>query len=152
MDVGKTNTEHTTARLQPGYGCLHYSDVVMGAMEPKITSLTIVYSTVYSGADKRKHHGSVLLAFVRGIPRWLVNSPHKRPVTRNVFPFDDVVMFRAVLKTLPVLRLEYSRMTRATPWLLLLWFHVFPGHRQSRYQGYEISGSLSSLKKSLVYG
>ena len=34
---------------------LHYSDVIMGAMASPITSLTIVYSTVYSGADKRKH-------------------------------------------------------------------------------------------------
>ena len=26
------------------------------------------------------------------IHRWLVNSPHKGPVTRKVFPFDDVIM------------------------------------------------------------
>ena len=51
----------------------------------QITSLTIVYSTVYSGADQRKHQSSMPLAFVRGIHRWPVNSPHKWPVTRKMF-------------------------------------------------------------------
>ena len=37
----------------------------MGTMASQITSLTMVYSTVYSGADQRKHQGSALLAFVR---------------------------------------------------------------------------------------
>ena len=70
----------------------HYSDVIMSAMTSQITSLTIVYSTVYSGADQRKHQSSASLAFVRGIHRWPVNSPHKGPVTRKLFPFDDVIM------------------------------------------------------------
>ena len=61
-------------------------------MASQITSLTIVYSTVYSGADERKHQSSASLAFVRGIHRWPVNSPHKGPVTRKMFPFDDVIM------------------------------------------------------------
>ena len=69
---------------------LHYGDVVMGTVASQITSLTIVYSTVYSGADQRKHQSSASLAFVRGIHRWPVNSPHKGPVTRKMFPFDDV--------------------------------------------------------------
>ena len=34
----------------------------MGAMASQITSLTIVYSTVYSGADQRKHQSSGLCA------------------------------------------------------------------------------------------
>ena len=54
--------------------------------------LTIVYSTLYSGADQRKHQSSVSLAFVRGIPWWPVNSPHKWPVTRKMFPFDVVII------------------------------------------------------------
>ena len=64
----------------------------MGAMASQITSLTVVYSTVYSGGDQRKHQSSASLAFVRGIHRWPVNSPHKGPVTRKMFPFDDVIM------------------------------------------------------------
>ena len=70
----------------------HYRDAIMGAMASQITSLTIVYSTVYSGADQRKHHSSVSLAFVREIHRWPVNFPHKGPVTREMFSFDDVIM------------------------------------------------------------
>ena len=64
----------------------------MGAMASQITSLTIVYSTVYSGRDQRKRQSSASLAFVRGIHRGPMNSPHKWPVTRKMFPFDDVIM------------------------------------------------------------
>ena len=70
----------------------HYNDVIMSAMASQITSLTVVYSTVYSGADQRKHQNSASLAFVRGIHRSPVNSPYKTPVTRKMFPFDDVIM------------------------------------------------------------
>ena len=69
----------------------HYGDVIMGGIASQIISLTIVYSTVYSGADQRKHQSSASLALVRGIHRGPVNSPHKRPVTRKMFPFDDVM-------------------------------------------------------------
>ena len=75
----------------------HYGDVIMGTMASQITSLIIVYSTVYSGADQRKHQSSASLAFVRGIHRGPVNSPHKWPVTRKMFPFDDVIMKRCCL-------------------------------------------------------
>ena len=64
----------------------------MGAMASQITNLMIVYSTVYAGADQRKHQSSASLAFVWGIHRGPVNSPHKWPVTRKMFPFDDVIM------------------------------------------------------------
>ena len=64
----------------------------MSAMVYHITSLTIVNSTIYSGADQRKHQSSASLAFVMGILRWTVNSPRKWPVTRKRFPFDDVIM------------------------------------------------------------
>ena len=64
----------------------------MSTVATQITSLTIVYSTVWSDADQRKHRSSALLAFVRGIHRLLVNSPHKWPVTRIMFSLDDVIM------------------------------------------------------------
>ena len=64
----------------------------MGATASQITSLAIVYFTVYSGANQRKHQRPASLAFVREIHRWPVNSPHKGPVTRKMFPFDDVIM------------------------------------------------------------
>ena len=66
--------------------------VIMNAMASQITSLTIVYSTVYSVADQRKHQSPASLAFVRGIHRWPVHSPHKGPVTRKMLPFDDVIV------------------------------------------------------------
>ena len=70
----------------------NYNDVIMGAMALQISSFAIVYSNVYSGADQRKHQSSASLAFAQGIHRWPVNSPHKSPVTRKMFPFDDVIM------------------------------------------------------------
>ena len=159
-------------------GDLHYNDVIMTTMASQITSLTVVYSNVYSDADQRKHQSSALLtfvggihrdrwiprtkgqlrgqcfhsmtsswegpatcdvtimhnfitvtsqwavwrlkspasricaqpfvqanikenikaprhwslAFVRGIHQWPMNSLHKRPVTRKMFKFDDVIM------------------------------------------------------------
>ena len=69
----------------------HYTDVIMSTMASQITSLTIVYSIVYSGVDQTKHQSST--GFAWGIHRWPVNSTHKRPVTQKIFPFDDVIMF-----------------------------------------------------------
>ena len=70
---------------------IHHSDVIMGMMASRITSVLIVCSTVSSSADQREHQSSTSLAFVRGIHRWPVNSPNKRPVTGKTFPFDDVI-------------------------------------------------------------
>ena len=69
----------------------------MSAIASQITSLTIVYSTVYPGADQSEHQSSASLALVWGIHREPVNSPHKWPVTRKMFPFDDVIMFDSEL-------------------------------------------------------
>ena len=77
---------------------IHYKDVTMSAISSQITSLISVYSTVYSGTDQRKHQSSASMAFVRGSHRWPVNSPHKWPVTRNMFPFDDVIMYRKQMR------------------------------------------------------
>ena len=74
-----------------------YNDVIRSTMAFQITSFTIVYSTVYSSADQRKHQSSASLAFVRGIHRWSVNSRHKGPVTREMFPFDDVIMTSSIV-------------------------------------------------------
>ena len=105
------------------YTWKHYNDVIMGAMAYLITSLTIICSAVYSGADQRKHQSSASLAFVRGIHRWPVNSPHKGPVTRKIVPFDDVIMARS-----RYILVDYS----STQWALhipnnlvrLLWFRI----------------------------
>ena len=70
----------------------HYGDNIMGAIASQITSLTIVYSTVYSDTVQRRHQSSASLAFVWGIHRGPLNPPHTWPVTREMFPFDDVIM------------------------------------------------------------
>ena len=69
----------------------HYNDVIMSAMASQSTGVSIVCLTVCLGADQRKHQSSASLAFVREIHRWPVDSPHRGPVTRKMFPFDDVI-------------------------------------------------------------
>ena len=64
----------------------------MSAMASQITGVSIVYPTICSGEDQRKHQSSASLAFVREIHRWPVNSPHKEPVAEKMLPFDDVIM------------------------------------------------------------
>ena len=70
----------------------HHTGVIMGAIASQIPSLTIFYSTVYLEAGQRKHQSSASLAFEQAPVRGPVNSPHKWPVTRKMFPFDDVIM------------------------------------------------------------
>ena len=83
-----------TRKRSPVMNCIiHYDDVIMGAVASQITSLTIVYSTVYSDTDQKKHQRSASLAFVWGIHRGPMDSPHKWAVTRNIFSFHDVIMF-----------------------------------------------------------
>ena len=101
----------------------------MDTKASQITSMTIVCAAVYSGADQKKHQNSASLAFVRGIHRWPVNSPHKGPVTRKMFPFDDVIMiilarFHGELDTLPfkvgILNNYIPMFTTMQPIILLL--------------------------------
>ena len=62
-----------TGIIWTNYDLVHYADVIMGPIASQITSLTIVYSIVYSDADQRKHQSSASLAFVWGIhrDRWI---------------------------------------------------------------------------------
>ena len=65
----------------------------MSAMATQINGVSIVYLTVCSDACQGKHQSSESLAFMKGIHRWTANSPRKGPVTRKMFPFDDVIMY-----------------------------------------------------------
>ena len=69
----------------------------MSVMTSQIANLTIVYSTVYSGADQRKQQSSASLAFVRGIHRSPMNAPHKGPVSRKMSQLDDVIMHMGIV-------------------------------------------------------
>ena len=98
------NNGPVTRNVQERFFTKHYYDLIMGAMASEITSLTIVYSTVHSDADQSKHQSSASLAFVRGIHR----SP---PVTRKMFPFDDVIMTHSP-KNLAISHREISNISR----------------------------------------
>ena len=74
------------------YEHAHHSDVIMSAMASQITGVSIVFLTVCSGTDQRKHQSSISLAFVMGIQRWPVDSHHKGPVMQKRFPFENVIM------------------------------------------------------------
>ena len=93
----------------------HYDDVIMTMLASQITSLPVVCSIVYSDVNQRKHQSSASLAFVREIHRGPVNFPHKWPVTRKLFPFDDVIMLR-----------RYHE-TNACVWSCWLWICKMPG-------------------------
>ena len=69
----------------------------MGAIASQIVSLTIVYLTVYSDADKKTSKLRVTGLCVGNSPG-PVNSPHKWPVTRKMFPFDDAIMYTTEIK------------------------------------------------------
>ena len=76
----------------------HYNDVIMTMMASQITSLTIVYSTIYSNADQRKHQKLCVTGLCAGNSLGPVNSPHKGPVTRKMFPLDDVIMESSICR------------------------------------------------------
>ena len=76
-------TTQETTKSGNTTNAIHYSDVIASTMQSQNTSLTFVCSTVYSGADQRKHQSSTSLAFVWGIHWSPVNFPHKGPVTRK---------------------------------------------------------------------
>ena len=90
----------------------------MSTMASEITSLTIVYSSVNSGVNQRKHQSSASLVFV-----WPVNFPHKGPVTRKMFPFDDVIMLRQYFHPTKLLSL-YSCV-----WLIWQYVHCLSKYR-----------------------
>ena len=103
----------------------HNNDAIKGAIASEITSLTIVFSTVYLDTDQRKHQSSASLAFVRGgIHRRPVNSPHKRPVTRKMFPFDDVIVYSTY--SMPCLFIDAKVIIALMPVTqpYRIWFHV----------------------------
>ena len=110
--VCKCGESSTFDKLDIEKSGTHYGDVIMDAIASQITSLTIVYSIVYSDADQRKHQSSKSPAFVRGIHRGPVNSPHKWPVTRKMFPFDGVTMTETRGKPSPL----HPEVSNFNPW------------------------------------
>ena len=107
------NSEHCWRSLECLYrfslsGYTHCRDVIMNAMASQITGVSIVYSTICAGAYQRKHQSSASLPFVGGIHRWPANYPHEGPVTRRMFPFDDVIISCCCIKVARVPMWEMS--------------------------------------------
>ena len=68
----------------------------MGAIASQITSLTTVYSAVYSDADQRNHQSPASLAFVENAPG-TGDFPTQRASHAEMFPFDDVIMYEWII-------------------------------------------------------
>ena len=79
-------------------------------------------------ASQRIHQSSASLAFVRGIHRGPVNSPHKWPVTRKMSPFNDVIMLNRCTSRLPI---HHCLMMRNPSSLLILYPKFYDGPRES---------------------
>ena len=113
-------------------------------MVSQITGITIIYSTVHSGADQKKHQSSASLTFVWGIHRWPVNSPHKWPVTRKMFPFNDVIMSEYWVRT-PWIGIA---IIPKPPCSISEWCDNFI----SQYRGFETSQDFDKTSYCLVHG
>ena len=74
------------------------------------------------------------LAFVRGIHRWPVNSPHKWPVTRKMFRFDDVIMGEATLYDVNLMGF-YSYHSELLSWLRAIINAIVPSAREATLNG-----------------
>ena len=71
----------------------HYNDVIIGMMPSQITSLTIVYSTVYSDTDQRKHQSLHVTGLCAGNSLVTGGFPAQMASNMEIFPFDDVIMY-----------------------------------------------------------
>ena len=129
----------------------HYTDVMMGAIASQIYSLTIVYSSVYSDADRRKHQSSASLAFVWGIHRGPVNSPPKWPVTRKMFRFDDVIMPKPVAPHMPGFPVDNTGQEQLTRTLFFLYFFVPPDTLSYSNKGPKQYGNFLRFSKFIVH-
>ena len=132
-DIFKTSIDNINKPLD------HCNDVIMSTMVSQITSRTIVYSTIYWSADQRKQQSSTSLAFVWGIHRLPVNSPHKGPVTRKKFPFDDVIIDEGKPQDLSISK-GGGGISLPLPWalidlgpLLLTWINFNPSMDVTTY-------------------
>ena len=98
---------------------INYNDVTMSALVSQITSLTNVYSTVYSRRISKNISKPCITGLCAGIHRWPLKSQHKGPVNADFIPFDDVIMFNdsGVRHSLIHVLFNHSTSYRATPFL-----------------------------------
>ena len=77
-------------------------------MASQITSLTIVYPTVYLGADKKKTSKLRVTDLCSGNSSVTGEFSEQKPVTRKMFPFDDVIMARGYILSLVISVIVYA--------------------------------------------
>ena len=100
-------------------------DVIMSTMASQITSLTIAYSTVYSGTDKRKYQSSASLAFVRGI-HWAQRASSGENYSIWWRHHDCFALIHAILViAAPADALEPTGANPAADTVLTIFIHFF---------------------------
>ena len=132
------------------FAAIHYDDVIMTMLASHITSLTVVYSIVYSGVNIRKHQSSASLAFVLEIHRGPVNFPHKWPVTRKMFPFDDVIMHAWFYMRQLVKRGNLPETKNIVGLLVRYFWRVMTGLSQSYWWSHEHACTSGLLGKNII--
>ena len=103
----------------------HYSDVMKSATASQITSLTIVNSTVYPGADQRKHQCSASLAFVRVIRQWTMNPPHKRARNAKKFSYLMTSSWNNMIRSRSSLQFPVCWWMRTHILLFVVWYNWY---------------------------
>ena len=153
----ENDTRCTT--IQNCWNFHHYSDVILSAKASQIIRVSLVYSTVCSGADeKKRHQSSTSLAFLRRIHRGLVNSPNKGPVTRKMFLFDDVIMESLTYKLDSSLRRYFTQANdflwdvkvKLTSSVTFKWYHFDSCSRNAKAKGYHADCLSSSAGSQVV--
>ena len=113
---------------------MHHCDVIMSAMASQINC---VCSSVCSGADQRKHQSSASQASVRGIHRWPVDSPHKGPIMKKMFPFDDVIMECQATKLYRNFQNRYTVFTKSFFRIIRQYVWWFAANHQTFWKNHE---------------
>ena len=95
----------------------------MGAMVSQIIGISIVYSFVCSGADKKKPSKLRVIGLCEGHSPVTGEFPHKGPVTRKISQFDDVIMIFPQTCS--------RRCSRIIPmsYLTIIPYHIFRSYR-----------------------
>ena len=104
----------------------HYNGVIMSMMASQITSLTVVYLTVYTSADQRKHQSSASLAFVWGIhgDRWIPRTKGQlRGKCFHLMTSSWIIIMVHSLQYKVIMMVYYNNVT-------IYWDVSFPGKCQ----------------------
>ena len=80
----------------------YYNDIIMGTMASQITSITIVFSIVYSDTDQRKHQSSASLAFMWAVPGEFPAQMASNAQNVSIWWRHHVVSFPVVYASNPV--------------------------------------------------